>query len=154
VTLLPRAALIATTPEAVRALRGLARVELACFPFKIGRESRASKPPATIVELRLGVAPDVNDLYLIEARWSDLFQISREHLQIEQEGQRFFVADRGSQCGTMVAGRPVGGNRSGGRVEVKSGDLIVVGNDSSEYIFRFDVSHKGHKEHEDDREIP
>ena len=132
------------TPEAVRALRGVKRIEMTHFPFRIGRESRTSEPPTpSLIELRLGVAPDLNDLYLIEARWSDLFQISREHLQIEQDGQRFFVADRGSQCGTIVAGRPVGGNRSVGRVEVKSDDLIVVGNDRSDYIFRFEISHKG-----------
>ena len=131
---------MATTPEAVRALRGLTRVELTQFPFKIGRESRASEPAREDAGgLRLGVAPDLNDLYLIEPRWSDLMQISREHLQIEQDGQRFFVADRGSHCGTLVAGRLVGGNRSFGRAEVRHGDLVVVGNDRSEYIFRFEV---------------
>ncbi len=132
---------MATTPEAIRALRGLTRVELTHFPFKIGRESRAPRPAnGDLVELRLGVAPDLNDLYLIEPRWSDLVQISREHLQIEQDGQRFFVADRGSHCGTIVAGRLVGGNRSVGRTEVRHGDLIVVGNDRSDYIFRFGIA--------------
>jgi pSer/pThr/pTyr-binding forkhead associated (FHA) protein len=129
------------TPEAVRSLRGLKQVELTHFPFRIGRESRQSKPAAgELVELRLGVAPELNDLYLIEARWSDLLQISREHLQIEQQGQQFFVVDRGSHCGTIVAGKAIGGDRSAGRAEVRNGDLIVVGNDGSEYIFRFDVS--------------
>jgi hypothetical protein len=135
------AALVAITPEAVRALRGLTRVELTHFPFKVGRESRAPEPATgDRVELRLGAAPDLNDLYLVEPRWSDLMQVSREHLQIEQDGQRFFVADRGSHCGTLVAGRLVGGNRSFGRAEVRHGDLVVVGNDRSEYIFRFEVS--------------
>ncbi len=139
-SLLPRAALVATTPEAVRALRGVAEVELTHFPFRIGRDSRTSPPGSDeVIELRLGIIPGLNDLYLVEARWADLLQISREHLQIERDGQRFFVADRGSQTGTIVAGRPVGGNRAAGRAEVTSGDLIVIGNDRSEFIFRFEI---------------
>ncbi len=115
-------------------------MELTHFPFKIGRESRGPQPAAgELVELRLGVAPDLNDLYLVEPRWSDMMQISREHLQIEQDGQRFFVADRGSHGGTLVAGRLVGGNRSVGRTEIRHGDQITVGNDRSEHIFRFEI---------------
>lgn len=133
--------LVATTAEAIRALGGRTQVEVTHFPFRIGRESRESKADDDRhVELRLGVARELNDVYLIEPRWSDMVQVSREHLQIEQEGGQFFVADRGSHCGTIVAGRFVGGDRSPGRTTVKNGDLIVVGNDSSEYIFRFEVS--------------
>lgn len=118
-------------------------MELHHFPFRIGRESRTLPPQSDdVLELRLGIMADLNDLYLVEARWSDLLQISREHLQIERDGQRFFVADRGSQCGTIVDGRPVGGNRAVGRAEVRNGDLIVIGSDNSQFIFRFEISHK------------
>jgi pSer/pThr/pTyr-binding forkhead associated (FHA) protein len=115
-------------------------VRITYFPFKVGRESRtAPKPRTTLTELRLGVSPQVNDLYLIEPEWVDLMQISREHFTIEYVDSRFFLLDRGSICGTIVGGRQIGGNRQGGRTELRSGDLIVVGSETSEYVFRFEV---------------
>lgn len=134
------AALVAVTEEARCALGNREKLLITRFPFRVGRESRSPNPPATppLIELRLGVAPHVNDAYLLESPWADLFHISREHFLIEREGDQFFVIDRGSMCGTIVAGHPIGGNRTGGRTQLHTGDVIVVGNSSSGYIFRFE----------------
>ena len=128
------------TKEAKRALDNQREVRITQFPFKIGRESRVA-PPANpgLVELRLGAAPQLNDLYLLEPPWADLLQISREHFAIEYANDQFFLVDRGSACGTMVAGKQVGGNRTGGRTELRSGDEFVVGPAESPYVFRFDI---------------
>ena len=110
------------------------------FPFKVGRESRspaAAKSHHT--ELRLGTLPGVNDLYLLEPAWKDILEISREHFVIDYEEGRFWLTDRGSACGTVVAGTQVGGNRVSGRIELRNGDVIIVGNASSEYAFRFET---------------
>ena len=135
------AALVAVTKEAQLALGGQREVRVSQFPFKVGRESRLA-PPAdpAIIELRRGVAPQLNDLYLLEPPWVDLLQISREHFAIECADDRFFLVDRGSACGTIVAGKQVGGNRTGGRTELRSGDDIIVGTDESPYVFRFEIS--------------
>lgn len=134
------ATLVAVTKEAERALGGERQVPITRFPFKVGRESRtAGTAKAPITELRLGVASDLNDIYLVEPAWSDLLQISREHFAIEAEGNEFYLIDRGSVCGTIVAGKRIGGNRQGGRTPIRTGDLIIVGTENSDYVFRFDV---------------
>jgi hypothetical protein len=135
------AALVPSTPAARAALDGRNDVRIAKFPFNVGRESRLPNPPQTPTrELRLGAAPPLNDLYLLEPPWADLLHISREHFAIEREGDQFFVVDRGSVCGTIVAGKQIGGNRTGGRTELRNGDVIVVGTPSSQYAFRFEVA--------------
>ena len=91
-----------------------------------------------LVELRLCVAPQLNDVYLLEPS-AELLQISREHFAIQYEGDQLFVVDRGSVCGTIVAGKQIGGNRVGGRTELRSGDVIIVGTSTSEYVFRFEI---------------
>ena len=131
--------LVAVTEEAERALGGQREVRLTHFPFKFGRESRSPESQPRMTELRLRAAPELNDVYLLEPKWSDLVQISREHFSIESEGERFFVVDRTSACGTIVAGKTLGGNRTGGRTEVRNGDTIVVGAAGSEYVFRFET---------------
>lgn len=135
------ATLVALTPAAKLALGGGDEVLIGNYPFKVGRESRSSNPPRTLItELRLSVEPPLNDVYLLEPRWSDLFYISREHFTIEQLGSRWFLVDRGSVCGTLVAGRLIGGDRAGGRTELRPGDVIVVGGVGSEYAFRFEIA--------------
>ena len=135
------ASLVAATPEAERALGNRREVRFTDFPFRVGRENRtAAVPRTTLTELRLGTKPEINDLYLIEPSWIDLVQISRKHFAIEHIDNKFFLVDCGSVCGTTVAGTRVGGNGTGGRTELRSGDLIVVGSESSEYVFRFEVA--------------
>ena len=61
------ATLVALTPAAKRALGGRENVLVDKFPFKVGRESRSSNRPQELVtELRLGAAPELNDVYLSE----------------------------------------------------------------------------------------
>lgn len=136
----PTARLVALTNEARHALGGRADVWMDRFPFRFGRESRSSPSDTSHhVELRLGTAPEVNDLYLIEPPWTDLFEISREHFAIAYEHGQFWLVDRGSACGTIVAGTQVGGRRAGGRAALREIDTIVVGNADSPYSFRFEA---------------
>src|SRR5688572_19947806 len=129
------ATLVAVTPAAKLALKGQNAVPIPRFPFKVGRESRGGRPPRPMVtNLRMDVAPQLNDLYLFEPPWLDLFQISREHFTIERDGERFVLTDRRSVCGTIVAGKVIGGNRQGGQAELRTGDEIVIGSSSSEYV--------------------
>jgi hypothetical protein len=139
------AALVAVTDEAKRALGDRRDVRIGKLPFKVGRESRSRKRAAKspTIEQRLGVASQVNDVYLMEPLWADLLHISREHFSIEREGDQFFVRDRGSVCGTMVGGTHIGGHRTGGRAELRDGDLITVGTSSSDYVFRFEIASIG-----------
>lgn len=136
----PVVALVAMTDEARAALAGRAEVRMNAFPCTVGRESR-SKPRADTMlpELRLGRAPQVNVVYLMERSWADSLHISREHFAIEYAGSQFFLVDRGSACGTIVAGRHVGGERTGGRTALRSGDEIIVGTETSPYLFRFEI---------------
>jgi pSer/pThr/pTyr-binding forkhead associated (FHA) protein len=130
-----RARLIALTDEARRALDGRERL-LGHFPFRVGRESRVlSAAPWTRGERRLKTAPELNELYLVDEL--EPFHVSREHFQIEADGDRFFLADRGSACGTLVEGLPVGGDRREDRVELHDHDVIIVGLATSPFVFKF-----------------
>ena len=111
------------------------------LPFRVGRNSRsANGPMAADVERRKGDVSQVNEAYLIEPTLDKVHQISREHFLIDAEHGHFYVADRHSVCGTIVAGKAVGGNRAGGRVDLHDGDIIVVGTAASPYTFKFVVS--------------
>jgi hypothetical protein len=129
------ALLVAVTPEAEQALGGQPDLRLTHFPFKFGRESRVSQG-AFATEQRLGGTPQLNDVYLKEPA-SGLSQISRDHFAIERMEDQFFVVDRGSVTGTIVAERRIGGHRKGGRTPLRIGDEITVGDERSPYIFRF-----------------
>jgi pSer/pThr/pTyr-binding forkhead associated (FHA) protein len=148
------ARLVAMTDEARSALGNKPYVRLTIFPFKIGRESRAQNLLARVVtniERRLDIAPQLNDLYLVEPSTSSSFQISRQHCAIERVKGRFFLVDRGSACGSTVvearaAERPAtvattqtGGDSLNPRSEVRDGDLIVIGSIDSPYVFRFQL---------------
>ena len=132
-----RARLIALTDEARTALESGDRpIEL--LPFRIGRESRIPSPaPWTRGERRLGTTPQLNDLYLLDD--AEPFNVSREHFQIEADGDRFFLTDRGSACGTIVEGRTVGGDRRSERVEVHDHDVIIVGPATSPFVFKLRI---------------
>ena len=113
------------------------------FPFRIGRDYRVSSQVnrhTSEHERRIGVTPPVNDVYLREQPSSPFWQVSREHCAIEYVDGRFFVVDRESACGTIVAEQQIGGNRAGGRVEIRPGETIVLGTPDSPYIFKFEVA--------------
>ena len=131
------ARLIALTDEARTALEGGERL-IERLPFRVGRESRISSPaPWTRGERRLSTTPEVSDLYLVDD--GESFSVSREHFQIEAEGDRFFLTDCGSACGTIVEGCTVGGDRRSGRVEVHDHDVIIVGPATSPFVFKFRI---------------
>ena len=94
-------------------------------------------------EQRLGRSPQLNDVYLSESPSAELIQISRDHFAIERLDDDFFVVDRGSVAGTIVAGRRIGGHRKGGRTRLYSGDEIVVGGEGSPYVFKFTAAPQG-----------
>jgi pSer/pThr/pTyr-binding forkhead associated (FHA) protein len=110
------------------------------LPFRVGRNSRAtSGRMAADIERRKGTVGQVNEAYLTEPP-EKFHQISREHFLIDAEHGHFYVVDRHSVCGTIVAGKVVGGDRLGGRAELHDGDLIVVGTASSPFVFKFVVN--------------
>jgi pSer/pThr/pTyr-binding forkhead associated (FHA) protein len=78
-------------------------------------------------------------VYLLEPPFADFIFISREHFLIDYDGQSLTLVDRGSVCGTIVQGKQIGGNRSGGRTVLQDGDEIIIGTTASPYRFRFDV---------------
>ena len=125
--------LVALTQEARGVLHGEQRV-IGVFPFKVGRESREGSGGWVAPERRVGAAPALNDLYIVEH--GQMLHVSREHFQIEQQEGRYFVVDRGSVCGTIVEGRGLGGARTGGRVEVHDQDVIIVGTSASPFVFK------------------
>ena len=135
----PKATLVAVTDEARRAL-GAEEVRVMTDSFKFGRERRSApremRLPAALSEPRRGTVPELNDVYLPEDPAAAL-QIARAHFTIENIDGEFFLTDRGSSCGTIVAGQRLGGRRKGGRTELRDGDEIIVGTRSSPYIFRF-----------------
>ena len=134
------ARLVAVTDQAREAL-GDVEHAIARFPFRVGRESRSALTRiAMSIERRLGDAPHVNDVYLVEPVTSQYLHVSREHFQIERDGETFYLRDRGSAGGTLVNGTQVGGDRAGGRIELPDEATIVVGTTSSPYVFRFLVS--------------
>ena len=137
----PSVSLEALTPEATHALGGVSSRSFSQFPIRAGRERRV--PAArrrSFDERRFGDAPQLNDVYLSELPHAGSLHISGAHFDIELIERRFFLVDRGSAGGTIVAGRRIGGHRTGGRTELRDGDDIVVGTNRSRYVFRFRVS--------------
>lgn len=139
---LPKAMLQALNPETIGAVpHTLFRGDLICisrFPYKIGRESRVTKIDGRlerIERLKKDDSPPNNDLYLVDR--GHCLNISREHFQIEKRENGYFLVDRGSACGTKIAGVNVGGDDMGGSAELHDGDIIAVGAVGTPYVFRF-----------------
>ena len=133
-----RAFLCALTAEA-RAALASAEAEITQFPFRIGRESRNKESDRTgfFSEMRKPGNRPNNDLYLIED--GELMNVSREHFQIAREPGGFVLEDRRSTLGTIVEGQTVGGGGKEGRVDLRDGDVIIVGASVSPYVFKFRV---------------
>lgn len=127
--------LVALTGEARAILHGEQRV-IEHFPFKVGREGRTTAIKAgSASERRMGAAPQLNDLYIVDA--GEVLNVSREHFAVEHEGGHYFLVDRGSVCGTIVEGQAIGGDRRGGRVALHDHDVIIVGTAASPFVFKF-----------------
>ncbi len=140
---LPKAMLKALTPEAIAATP-LADIDgdliaIKDFPFRVGRESRVVQisgrlEPIDRPKKDISSKPN-NDLYLIDR--GHLLNISREHFQIEQRGDGFYLVDRGSACGTKLQDTALGGEDTGGAVQIYDGDVIGVGAKATPYLFKF-----------------
>lgn len=140
--LTPSAVLKAITPEAKRAIvtkcLGNEFVGIWTFPFRVGRESRFRKENNMFIVYEREKKPNekpTNELYLIDAE--HYLQISREHFQIEKEGEHYYLKDRSSTCGTMVNDQTIGKKRESDRIELKNGDIITIGSKHSSYKFEF-----------------
>ena len=124
------ATLLALTKEAQRALGGAREARVTEGSLSFGREGRspldAAALPAEAREQRHGEEPQLNDVYLVDDLSGSL-HVSRAHFSIERSNGQFFLIDRGSAGGTIVAGVCVGGRRQGGRTELRDGDEVIVG---------------------------
>jgi pSer/pThr/pTyr-binding forkhead associated (FHA) protein len=76
-----------------------------------------------------------NDLYLIDR--GHRLNISREHFEIRCDENGYSLVDRGSACGTRVAGSSIGGDDLGGIVALHDGDIIAVGIADTPFTYRF-----------------
>ena len=113
-------ALVAVTEEAQRALGDKPEVCITRFPFNVGR------------------ALQVNDASIVDAQ--HVKQVSREHFVVDHADDGYWLIDRSSACGTIVAGTHIGGERRGGRIQLRDGDLITIGNGKSPYTYRFQIA--------------
>lgn len=136
------ALLVALTDQARLALGNKPELPISDFPYRIGRECRSPHLLARMakeLERRIGATVQVNDVYLVEPPSAPFLQISREHCIIERLDGDYFLVDRGSACGTVVAGKRVGGYRKGDRTRLFDGDIVVLGTPESPYRFGFHI---------------
>lgn len=138
----PLAVLEALTPEAVSAVSPgqiiNTFVPIRKYPFRIGRESRVRVVEGRMQQAerpKLNQVEPNNDLYLVDQ--GALLNISREHLQLERDGNGYRVVDRGSASGTKVNMENVGGADVGGTLSLKDGDELIIGSQASPYRYRF-----------------
>ncbi len=138
----PLAVLKPLTHEALHSVpQGQLAGEYICIrklPFRIGRESRVKKIKGRLERIersKLGDKEPNNDLYLIDE--GRFLNISREHLQLEREGEGFLLRDRKSACGTRLGELHIGGEDAGGSHPLKDGDVIAVGAKATPYLFQF-----------------
>jgi pSer/pThr/pTyr-binding forkhead associated (FHA) protein len=138
----PMAVLKAMTFDAKKAVpQSLLEEGVVCirkFPFRIGRESRVKMINGRLERIERAKLDDrkpSNDLYLVDD--GHLLNISREHFQIEKNGNEYVLFDRGSACGTRVGEVVVGGQDSTGSLTLKDGDVIAVGAKATPYLFQF-----------------
>jgi pSer/pThr/pTyr-binding forkhead associated (FHA) protein len=131
----------AETPETRTALSGK-ELLVPVLPFRVGRENRHLRAIATTYQTprdrRDPKNRPSNDLFLPEA--GGKIYISRQHFLIHLDDQgRYYVLDRGSTLGTIVAGRKIGGAKKWGKAFLASGDLIIPGGKKSPFQFRFEL---------------
>ena len=131
--------LIALTKDARDGL-GMAEMTIDRFPFKVGRECRTTlKKAVTSVERRLGIAPQLNDVYLVEPVLQIDHVVSREHFVIDVTQGKCILTDLGSVCGTTVNGKTIGGDRRGGQTELHDQDEITLKAVGCPFVFKFRV---------------
>ncbi len=94
------------------------------FPFRIGRASEhIEREPL-----------DLNDLWLLDR---EPFNVSRNHVSIELQGNSVVVKDRGSSLGTHVNDDFLGGDARVRQSTLLDGDnVLILGGRTSPYQFR------------------
>jgi CRP-like cAMP-binding protein len=99
------------------------------FPFRIGRAAGLNED----------VPKDSNDLWLKD---EIPFNISRNHAQIERDGDEIVVTDRGSSLGMYVNEIQIGGRSRHQQIVLEEGDnIVILGNPMSPYQFRVCVEY-------------
>ncbi len=133
-----RVLLVALTPETRTALGG-SLTEIERFPYRVGRESRATQRTAGgfVRERRSRGSRPTSDLYLVEH--DEPMNVSRSHFQIDWADASHVLVDLESTCGTIVEGTLVGGDIRGGTITLHDADVIIVGTSNSPYVFKFRV---------------
>ena len=129
--------LVPLTAEARTATSG-GDIIVEALPFRMGRDLRSGQHSTLRLfrkERRRSSETGPNHVYLAEH--SRPHRISRQHILIDQEGDRFYVEDQRSACGTLVQGEALGGKREGGRRWLSHGDVITVGGNHSPFVFKF-----------------
>ncbi|WP_300362105.1 FHA domain-containing protein [Hydrogenimonas sp.] len=143
---LPKAVLLAQTDEAAAAIPVKNMfddmIPIWKFPFRIGRESRVEidEHGHIVVKERFkhGIkSVPTNDIYLID--FGERLQISRDHMQIDEEDGHYYLIDDGSKCGSGVNEARIGADSQLERIEIKDGDTIVLGTEKSPYRYTFIV---------------
>ena len=144
-----QAKLLPLTDEACRAVPD-GEISITAFPFRVGRDGRAyvhrlglDAVGRLTGERRHGTAPGLNDVYLVEQADSGTCHVSREHflIDVDDDGE-FYVVDRGSECGTLVGDRAIGGGQGGGRAPLRGQDTITVGTGASPFVFQFFITER------------
>lgn len=93
------------------------------FPFKIGREC---------LQYQSDIFVD-NDLYLPD---KIPYNVSRNHLSINNIGDRLYILDRGSSIGTIVNEKHIGGHCPILKADLNNDENIVtLGKENSPFIF-------------------
>lgn len=101
---------------------------IAKFPFRIGRAS----------ETRELEPLDLNDLWLLDRV---PFHVSRNHADIDLDGDNVIIKDRGSSRGLYVNDHPIGGASNQRQATLEDGDnVIIIGGRLSPYQFRIHVA--------------
>ena len=108
------------------------------FPFRVGRESRMSENDRGLfVKLRIlksNFQPN-NDVYLVNC--TSNLEISKEHFQIENIDNNYFIKDRNSTLGTKLNTEEIGKEKSNTLFPLNDGDIIKIGSSNSTYEFQF-----------------
>lgn len=108
----------------------------ACSKNRIPRCKIALKKAVMSVERRLGMAPQLNDVYLVEPVLQVQHVVSREHFLIDFSQGKFILTDRASVCGTTVNGKTIGGDRRGGHTELHDQDEITLEAKGCPFVFK------------------
>ena len=113
------------------------------LPYRIGRESRRQsiQLPPRLPDRRGNDSRPTNDLYIADP--GPRLNISRQHLLFEERDSGIVLVDLFSSCGTIVEGRPIGGDHKGGETRLHDGDVVIIGAATSPFVFKVRLRSSG-----------